>query len=63
MLIVRETVDVKDDPLGNTCNISSLPQDCKSAKGCIISAIEDMVRLPFARGYLDLNLIGSRQFK
>ncbi|KAJ6190981.1 hypothetical protein N7519_001002 [Penicillium mononematosum] len=35
-------VDVTDDPLGNICKISSLPRECKSGKGCIISAIEDM---------------------
>ncbi|KAJ5505467.1 hypothetical protein N7453_004424 [Penicillium expansum] len=35
-------VDVDDDPLGNICKISSLPPECKSEEGCIISAIEDM---------------------
>jgi hypothetical protein len=63
MLIVRENIDVDDDPLGNICEISPLPSECSNGKGCIISAIEDMVKLPFARPEFYCNLIGSRPLK
>ncbi|KAJ5664490.1 hypothetical protein N7507_005221 [Penicillium longicatenatum] len=34
-------VDVKDDPLGNHCNISPLPSNCEE-EGCIITAMDEM---------------------
>lgn len=63
MLMVRVNIDVDDDPLGNACKVSPLPLDCNNGTGCIISAMENMVRLPFACGDFDRNLISDRPLK